>query len=176
MRVVGGEWRGRRLAAPSGRATRPTTDRVREAWMSALRPDLGGARVIDLFAGTGALGIEALSEGATSCTFVERGSPALRVLQSNLEALDVDPGRYSVMRADVHRAVERLDRLAYDIALADPPYAGDDAERLVRSFHTLPFARILCVEHDPRTSFPWSPIWDRRYGDTALTFFAAPDA
>src|SRR5690606_4013785 len=80
MRIIAGEWRGRSLAAPPGRQTRPTTDRVREAWLSALQFDLPDSRVLDLFAGSGALGLEALSRGAQSVTFVERGAPALRAL------------------------------------------------------------------------------------------------
>ncbi|HEY8375642.1 MAG TPA: 16S rRNA (guanine(966)-N(2))-methyltransferase RsmD, partial [Nannocystis sp.] len=87
MRIIAGRWRGRRIEAPPGRDTRPTTDRVREAWMSALQPELPGARVLDLFAGSGALGLEALSRGAEHATFVERSGRALRALRANLERL-----------------------------------------------------------------------------------------
>src|SRR5215218_2705118 len=87
MRIVAGEWGGRRIQAPPGRGTRPTTDRVREAWMSTVAPHLPGARVLDLFAGSGALGLEALSRGAASATFVEQDAKALASLRANLDAL-----------------------------------------------------------------------------------------
>ena len=88
MRIVGGEWRGRIIKAPRGTAVRPTLDRVREAWMSIVQLSLPGARVLDLFAGSGALGIEALSRGAASAGFVDSDPRSLGVLRENLAALD----------------------------------------------------------------------------------------
>src|SRR5512132_4297736 len=98
MRIVAGMWRGRRIEAPPGRDVRPTLDRVREAWMSILQHDLPGSSVLDLFAGSGALGLEALSRGAAHADFVENGARALRVLKGNIDLLG------SADKADVHRA------------------------------------------------------------------------
>ena len=151
MRVVGGAWRGRRLAAPAGRATRPTSDKVREAIFDVLATMLdpvppeeapfaghavlgpvaleeapfAGHAVLDLFAGSGALGIEALSRGAASCAFVERDPAALAVLRANLAALGVAPPAARVAAADVRRALAADARRGalYTLVLADPPYA-----------------------------------------------------
>ena len=88
MRIVAGQWRGRRIEAPPGRDVRPTLDRVREAWMSILQKEIPGSRVLDLFAGSGALGLEALSRGASHVEFIESGAKALTVLRRNIEVLD----------------------------------------------------------------------------------------
>ncbi len=176
MRIVAGEWRGRRIATPAGRATRPTTDRVREAWMSAIAPELPGARVLDLFAGSGALGLEALSRGAAHVTFVENGAPSLGALQQNLQALAVPEERTRIVRGDAERFVADAARLEYDLAFADPPYGSGFAPRLAAAYREHPFARIFCIEH--ARSEPIEPAAgerSRRYGDTCLTFIHAPD-
>ena len=171
MRIVGGSFGGRRLVVPKDARVRPTADRVREAWMSILGQELEGARVLDLFAGSGALGLEALSRGAESAEFVELGASSLAALRANIEALDVGD-RVKVHRGDAIRFAERLGPDAYDLAFADPPYAHDAAERLVALFRRRPFARILSVEHraDQRVDGDET----RRYGDTALTFCRRP--
>jgi 16S rRNA (guanine966-N2)-methyltransferase len=171
MRIVSGEFRGRRLAVPKDARVRPTADRVREAWMSILGPALPGARVLDLYAGSGALGLEALSRGAGAATFVELNPPSLRALEANVAALDVAQ-RVTIHRGDALRFAERLGPGAYDVALADPPYNRDDAERLVALFRRTPFARILSVEHNADAGLDGDDT--RRYGDTALTFCHAP--
>jgi 16S rRNA (guanine966-N2)-methyltransferase len=171
MRIVAGEFGGRRLAMPKDARVRPTSDRVREAWMSILGGALPGARVLDLFAGSGALGLEALSRGAASADFVELSAASLKALEANIRALAVE-GRATVHRGDALRYAERLPPAAFDVALADPPYARDDAAGLVALFRRTPFARILSVEH--RSDQPLSGDETRRYGDTALTFCHAP--
>jgi len=171
MRIIAGEFRGRTLRPPSDRCTRPTADRVREAWFSILGEDLVGAHVVDLFAGSGALGLEALSRGARMVEFVERGRSALTVLRSNIATLDAED-RVRVHRADALRFAETLAGDAFDIALADPPYAGDAARRLVECFAGRPFARILTVEHHSRDDVGGDET--RRYGDAALTFCYKP--
>jgi 16S rRNA (guanine966-N2)-methyltransferase len=171
MRIVAGTFRGRRLVAPRDRRVRPTADRVREAWMSILQDALVGARVLDLFAGSGALGLEALSRGARSVDFVERYAPSLAALAANIEGLGVG-ARVAVHRGDALRFVERLAPGAYDVALADPPYTRPDAARLVALFRSTPFARILAVEHPAAIELAGDDT--RRYGDTALTFCYAP--
>jgi 16S rRNA (guanine966-N2)-methyltransferase len=171
MRIVAGEFGGRRLAVPKDARVRPTADRVREAWMSILGAALRGARVLDLYAGSGALGLEALSRGAVSADFVELSTASLKALEANIRALAVD-GRATVHRGDALRYAERLPPAAFDVALADPPYARDDAARLVALFRRTPFARILSVEHRSDQSLGGDET--RRYGDTALTFCHAP--
>jgi len=171
MRIVAGEFGGRRLSRPKDARVRPTADRVREAWMSILADAIPGARVLDLYAGSGALGLEALSRGAATATFVELNPPSLRALQANVAALGVGE-RATVHRGDALRYVEGLSAGAFDVALADPPYARDDAARLVALFRSTPFARILSVEHSAAERLDGDST--RRYGDTALTFFHAP--
>jgi len=174
VRIVGGTWGGRRIAAPPGRETRPTSDRVREAWMSALAGDLPDARVIDLFAGSGALGLEALSRGAAHVTFVEHAPGALAVIQRNLGDLSPPPGSFEVRRVDAMRLAETLPPFAYDVAFADPPYGRGLATHLGQIFEQTPFAAVLCLEHGP-TEHPGgeSAARRRRYGDTVLTFLTA---
>src|SRR3954471_22216 len=121
MRIVAGEWGGRRIQAPPGRGTRPTTDRVREAWMSVVAPELPGAKVLDLFAGSGALGLEALSRGASHCTFVESDARALAVLKANIAALGAAE-RSDAFRTDAVKFAATLESPVYDVAFADPPY------------------------------------------------------
>ncbi len=125
MRVIAGDARGRRLSAPRGLATRPTLARVRESMFSRLsvRLDFDGLRVLDLFAGTGSLGIEALSRGAAHVTFVEAARPALTALRRNLEALGF-AARARVLKSDVLRGLETLaaQRAQFDLVLLDPPY------------------------------------------------------
>jgi 16S rRNA (guanine966-N2)-methyltransferase len=171
MRIVAGELGGRRLRVPRDGRVRPTADRVREAWMSILTPELDGARVLDLFAGSGALGLEALSRGAASATFVELAPASLEALRANIEALGVGP-RATVHRGDALRFAQALGRGAYDVAFADPPYAGDAADRLVALFRREPFARILSVEHPADRRVEGDET--RRYGDTAVTFCRSP--
>lgn len=174
MRIIGGEWGGRRIAAPPGRATRPTTDRVREAWMSAVSAEIPGARVLDLFAGSGALGLEALSRGADSAVFVEQAPAALRVLQANVRALGADE-RVEVVRRDALRYLDRVEAEAFDLAFADPPYGQGHAAALAERFVERPFSALLCVEHGRDDTLPDLPgARTRRYGDTLLTFIPAP--
>jgi 16S rRNA (guanine966-N2)-methyltransferase len=175
VRIVAGEWGGRRIAAPPGRATRPTTDRVREAWMSAVADLLPGARVLDLFAGSGALGLEALSRGAEHVTFVETAPAALRTLRANLDALGAGP-RADVVRVDAVRYAAGLHARAFDLAFADPPYGEGLAAALLERFAEVPFAGLLCVEHARGDDVPDLPgARTRRYGDTSLTFLPAGD-
>jgi 16S rRNA (guanine966-N2)-methyltransferase len=169
MRVIAGEFAGRRLVAPEGlRTTRPTTDRVREAVFNALtsRGILEGALVVDLFAGSGAVGIEALSRGAATCTFVERDPRALRALRSNLDTLDV-AARSVVIGADVMATLERLGSV--DVVLADPPYEFDDWDRILAGVD----ASLLIAESDRDlvATEPWEVARHRRYGRTRVTWF-----
>ena len=156
---------------PKDMRVRPTADRVREAWMSILGDALVGARVLDLFAGSGALGLEALSRGAVAATFVELNPASLTALHENISALGVEHAS-TVHRGDAMRYAERLPPYGFDVVLADPPYTIDYAGRLVALFRRHPFGRILSVEHD--SDLPLSGDDTRRYGDTAITFCHAP--
>jgi 16S rRNA (guanine966-N2)-methyltransferase len=167
VRIVAGQYGGRRLVLPKNERVRPTADRVREAWMSILGAAILDARVLDLFAGSGALGLEALSRGAAHVTFVELHPASLEALERNIAALDV-ADRVTVYRGDAMRYAERAEERAFDVVLADPPYSIDFAERLVALFRRHPFGRILSVEH--RSDLSLNGDDTRRYGDTAITF------
>jgi len=168
VRVVAGTFKGRRLAAPRGTRTRPTADRVREALFSMLG-DVGEARVLDLYAGSGALGIEALSRGAGSAVFVERDAQALAAIERNLTAVGVEA---TVVRRDVLRFLARADG-AFDLVFCDPPYdsatglAGPLAEHLPAV--CAEDARIV-TESDKRNPLvlPFPLLVERAYGDTRI--------
>src|SRR5215207_10786657 len=120
MRIVAGQWRGRRIRPPDDARVRPTADRVREAWMSIVQPYLVDARVLDLFAGSGALGLEALSRGAASATFVEVSAAGVRAIRENAELLGAT-GAMSIQRGDALRYIDKLPPGSFDVAFADPP-------------------------------------------------------
>jgi 16S rRNA (guanine966-N2)-methyltransferase len=186
MRVIAGRLGGRRLKAPAGRVTRPTSDRVREA-VFAMLGELDGVRVLDLFAGTGALGIEALSRGAGSAVFVERDASVVRVLSANIEALGIDPQTAQVRRADALEALHaaRTREETYDLVFIDPPYgrarpapsaSPSSAERWGPALSAIlpallsPGARVV-VESDRRAPLELEVALERskRYGDTSIT-------
>ena len=169
MRIVGGRWRGRRIQAPPGERVRPTGDRVREAWMSIVNPWLLDARVLDLFAGSGALGLEALSRGAAVVDFVDVAAPSLATIRANAQLLDAGPSAV-IHRADALRFVERLEQHAYDVAFADPPYDLGVASKLAECWLDVPFADILGIEHRADETLPGDGE-RRRYGGTVITFF-----
>lgn len=142
--------------------------------MSMLGDAVVDARVLDLFAGSGALGLECLSRGAREVVFVERSGSALKALRSNVDALEPDRDAVEIVRADALDFLDGIDR-PFDIALADPPYGKDLAEAVLRAFQRRPFARELWVEHGSKEEIPELPGADsRRYGDTALTRVSAP--
>jgi 16S rRNA (guanine966-N2)-methyltransferase len=178
MRVIAGRHRGRRLAVPPGRATRPTSDRVREALFSVLGP-VEGTSVLDLFAGSGALGIEALSRGAARAVFVVRARPALAALHANLGALGFEPGAARVVAGDAQRALRaaRGSRETYDLVFLDPPYrrAVTLAGELSRALPPVlaPGARVVS-ESDRRSplDLELELVDERRYGDTLIRIHA----
>ncbi len=173
MRVVAGEFKGRRLHAPRGARTRPTADRVREALFSMLG-DVSGARVLDLYAGSGALGIEALSRGAESAVFVERDRGALAALERNLDATGA---RGEIRRQDVARFLARPEG-TFDLVFCDPPYDGAPAiaETLAEALPALTAqeARIV-TESDKRNPLLLTLplVVERAYGDTRIAIHSA---
>ncbi|HXQ28739.1 MAG TPA: 16S rRNA (guanine(966)-N(2))-methyltransferase RsmD [Gemmatimonadales bacterium] len=171
IRIIAGEFKGRRLKTPASGRVRPTADRVREAWFSILQRTMRGARVLDLYAGSGALGLEALSRGAATADFVEIHRPALAALRANIKTLDVAE-RTVIHREDAFKFAERLHPNQYDVAFADPPYASEQLPLLVAIFRMTPFARTFSIEHPADHPIPGDDT--RRYGDTGVTFIYAP--
>ena len=175
MRIIAGKWKGRRLKPPRDSAVRPTADRVKEAWMSIVHPELGEARVLDLFAGAGALGIEALSRGAREAHFVEIAPRSLATLGANLKM--VNAGDEAIVhRVDALKYVAKLGPEEFDVAFADPPYAMGLADAIARAWLDVPFARVIGIEHEKAVTLP-EPGDRRSYGDTIVTFYrSAPTA
>jgi len=174
MRVVAGTLGGRKLQAPSSSVTRPTSDRVRESLFATLGP-IDGAVVLDLFAGSGALAIEALSRGASSAVLVERDRGAAKVIESNLHALGLGEPEALLIRGTAQKALVEASKAseAYDLIFLDPPYRqpamlGDDAAKLIGTI-LAPDARVV-TESDRRQPFELAlPMIDeRRYGDTLI--------
>lgn len=179
MRVISGKSRGRTLRAPTGGGTRPTSDRVREAIFDILGTlvDLEGARVADLFAGSGAMGIEALSRGAGSVVFVDRSPAALRAVRSNLEAAGLEGASVAMVRADVvswlsgRPGGRSVSADHFDLALCDPPYDFASWEPLLRKLD----AGVAVLESNRLVEVPevWDVIRQKRYGGTLVTVVSA---
>jgi 16S rRNA (guanine966-N2)-methyltransferase len=183
MRVIGGHDRGRRLRAPRGLETRPTADRVRVTLFDVLGPAVSSARVLDLFAGTGAVGIEALSRGAARVVLVERDHSALQALRANLAALGASRAAARVMAGDVLRLLPEIGAQegSFDFVFIDPPYATTLAARTLEALGGAGVCREgteVVVQHSTRTELPAvaglvAHRRARRFGDTALTFLRA---
>jgi len=166
VRIVAGSARGRRLVVPEGTDVRPTSDRVREAVFNALYSlddAVDGATVLDLFAGTGALGLEALSRGATSVTFVENHREAATALNANIAALGFGESS-TVIRADGRRWLSSAPH--FDVAFLDPPYDFDDWDTLLSTLS----AALVVVESNRSIEVPdqWGLVRERRYGATVV--------
>jgi 16S rRNA (guanine966-N2)-methyltransferase len=184
MRIVAGALKGRRLVTPRGAATRPTADQVRIALLDALGPWVGGAHLLDLFAGAGGVGLEALSRGAAQATFVERDARAAAAVHRNIAALGLE-ARARVLREDARRAVVRLTREGrrFHLVFLDPPYESDLAAGVLAALgggQLLTSPGIVVAQH--RTKRPLAPdagvlraYRTRRFGETTLTFFRAQD-
>jgi 16S rRNA (guanine966-N2)-methyltransferase len=170
MRIVGGKFAGRDLMSPKDWRVRPTAEHVRGALLDLLVDDVPGARVLDLFAGTGARGIEAISRGARSAHFVETRPSSLHALRANIRFL----GLRDRTRIFVHDALPFAGALgegAYDVAFADPPYESRMLDRLIETWQARRFARILAVEH-ARTHVIPPGDFARTYDDTTVTIYA----
>jgi 16S rRNA (guanine(966)-N(2))-methyltransferase RsmD len=168
MRIIAGTHRGRRIAAPKGRDTRPTSDRVRENAFNLIGP-VDDAEVLDLFAGSGAMGLEALSRGAARATFVEHDRDACRVIGENLDKLEL---KATVLPMDAVRAVEQ-DRTTYDLVLCDPPYDYDGARLAAHLAKLVTDDGLLVWESSSRDAAPEVPglqqRTSRKYGSARLT-------
>jgi 16S rRNA (guanine966-N2)-methyltransferase len=179
MRIISGMSKGRRLATPKSQAIRPTSDRVKESIFNVLGEAVEGKVVLDLFAGTGNLGIEALSRGATRSLFVEKGRQAIRLIQKNLSQCGLE-GRSEIIPKDVNRAIGILKQRgeSFDLILMDPPY---EKGLIARTLDKLDSHRIyhedsiLVIEHDRREPLPgiivgWNLIRQKGIGDTVISF------
>jgi 16S rRNA (guanine(966)-N(2))-methyltransferase RsmD len=172
LRVIAGALKGRRLLGPSWDGLRPTSDRLRETLFNVLAPHIAGARVLDGFAGTGAVGIEALSRGASHVTFAERDPRAVRLIEDNLARCAVQD-RYTVLGVDVAAG-----RLAgeFDIVFLDPPYMVDPRDAVAAVADLVSAEGQLVIEHARRAALPESvgPLARTRTllsGDSALTVY-----
>jgi 16S rRNA (guanine966-N2)-methyltransferase len=180
MRIVGGTRRGRTLLPPRTSATRPTADRVRESLFNVLGQTLEGGEVLDLYAGTGALGLEALSRGAERAVLVDAAAEAAELCRKNATTLGFE-AEVTVLRLRADRAVERLQRdgKRFVLAFADPPYAARAGAWVVGAVAPLLHeGGMLVVEHDRREVLPEAGgalfrVDERRFGDTVLSFYRA---
>ena len=174
MRVIAGSARGQVLVAPRDARTRPISDRVKEALFGSVGPRVVDARVLDLYAGSGAVGIEALSRGAAHATFVERGRPAVAAIRQNLRRTGLAE-RAEVHATDVERFLAGGTTADWDLVVLDPPYTERTlAQPLARLVPRLAPGALVVVKHFWRTPMPTgtglSPIRTRRFGETMLTF------
>jgi 16S rRNA (guanine966-N2)-methyltransferase len=181
MRIISGTSKGRRLATQRGRALRPTSDRVKESIFNILQGELEGKSVLDLFAGTGNLGIEALSRGAKRTLFVEKGRQASQLIQRNLRQCGME-GRAEILPKDVNRAIGILHQKgeAFDLILMDPPYEKGLIRKTLMKLNTQRIYHkdsILVIEHGRREPLPdrvegWNLIRQRKMSDTLISFLA----
>jgi 16S rRNA (guanine(966)-N(2))-methyltransferase RsmD len=179
MRIISGTSKGRKLATPKSQAIRPTSDRVKESIFNILGEKVEGKVVLDLFAGTGNLGIEALSRGAKKALFVEKGRQALRLIQRNLFQFGME-GRSEILPRDVSRAIGILKQRgeSFDLILMDPPYEKGLIQKTLLKLHSYRIYHedsILVIEHDRREPIPemvegWTLIRQRGIGDTVISF------
>ncbi len=172
MRILEGFHGGRSLVSPGARV-RPTPEGVRARGLELIAGDLKGARFLDLFAGSGAVGLEALSRGASKADFVENGPAALHSLKANVTALRVKR-RARIFKRDVLPWLERVEAEAYDAAWVDPPYGSRKLDRVIERWQEVPFARILILEHDKEHQLG---VRGKQYdfeGPTRITIVRAP--
>ena len=169
MRIVGGTFAGRVLQSPQDRRVRPTAEHVRVALMDILGADVKNARVLDLFAGTGALGLEAISRGAHSADFVEFRPDSLHALRANIALLRMRD-RTRVFKKDALPFAAALTADRYDIAFADPPYESKMLDRVIESWRVTRFARLLAVEHARTHELP-KGAHRRAFDDTVITIY-----
>ena len=171
LRIVGGKFGGRDLTSPGDFRVRPTAEHVRAATLDALGPDLPNARVLDLFAGTGALGLEAISRGARSADFVEFRPASLHALRANIAALRVRE-RTRVFKRDAVQFAAALDADAYDLAFVDPPYESRQLDLVLDSWRERRFSRVLVAEHARVHALPPGSL-RLTFDETLITIYRA---
>ena len=177
MRVIAGALKGRMLDAPDWEGLRPTSDKLRETLFNILAPHIDGARVLDAYAGTGAIGIEALSRGAAHVTFIEQDRRAAALIAGNLEKCRIADG-YAIIGTSVLQGVERLrGEPAFDVILLDPPYASDIQDVLQQLGEIVKPDGVVVLEHARKSAPPVAPgrltrVREVRSGDSTLTFYS----
>jgi len=179
VRVIAGQAKGRRLAAPPGRHVRPTGDRVREALFNMVEAHLGGLdglRVADLACGSGALGIEALSRGAETCVFVDTSPSSLRTARANLAAVGLELAAATFVKDDLLRWATRQGPGSLDLVLADPPYAWDGWADLLGALVGAAGALVAESDREIATARGWASLRSRRHGGTVVSVFVADRA
>lgn len=174
MRIVAGKWAGRDLTSPNDFRVHPTAERVRAATLDLLAKELKDARVIDLFAGTGALGLEAMSRGAKSCDFVETRPASLHALKANIVKCKVRESTRVFKRDALPFAAMITKPGAYDICFCDPPYESRMLDRVIEGWQVTHFARVFVAEH---AAVHVLPRGGKRYdfGESAITIYRAPE-
>lgn len=185
MRIISGLSKGRKLATPKGQVLRPTSDRVKESIFNILGERVNGKIVLDLFAGTGNLGIEALSRGAERALFVERGRQAIRLIKKNLSQFGMEE-HSEIIPKDVNRAIGILKERgeSFDLILMDPPYEKGLIQKTLGKLSSCEIYHedsILVIEHDRRERLPdridgWNLTRQRRIGDTIISFLVPQSA
>lgn len=181
MRIIAGTHRGRIIKIPKGKTTRPTQDKVREAVFNIIREAIPESNALDLYAGSGAFGIEALSRGAQSSIFIDNSINCVKIIKSNLSALGFRAGQAQVLKKEVVKAIEGLKEkgLSFDIIFADPPYHKSLAKNClikIDACDILSQRGFVVVEHFVKDSMPektgkLSCFKERRYGDTVVSFY-----
>jgi len=169
LRIVGGKFAGRDLTSPADFRVRPTAEHIRAAVLDSLAADLPNARVLDLFAGTGALGLEALSRGAAKADFVEFRPSSLHALRANVAALRIRD-RTRIFKRDAVQFAAALEADAYDIAFVDPPYESRQLDLVIASWKSTGFSRILVAEHASTHDVPRGTS-RRGFDDSAITTY-----
>jgi 16S rRNA (guanine966-N2)-methyltransferase len=171
VRIVAGKFAGRDLTSPNDARVRPTAEHVRAGMLDMVAAELKDARVLDLFAGTGALGLEALSRGARSADFVETRPSSLHALRANVALLRLRD-RCRIFKRDALPFAAALEAETYDVAFADPPYESRMLDRLIESWQTRRFSRVLAVEHAQTHELPRGTA-RRGFDDTVVTIYRA---
>ncbi len=169
VRIVAGKHAGRDLVSPQDRRVRPTAEHVRAAMLDLVRDELPDARVLELFAGTGAIGIEAISRGAKSADFVEFRPDSLHALRANIAAFRLREST-RIFKRDAIPYAAMLGPASYDITFADPPYGSRQLDRVISSWHVSHFSRILIVEHSITHELPRGAS-SRAFDDTMVTIY-----
>ena len=182
MRIISGEYRGRKLESPRNNDIRPTTDKVKEAMFSILMPHLNGARWLDLFSGTGGLGLEALSRGADFCVFCDNDRISVALTKENIKKCGAE-SKSKVVQGDYMKALEHSDE-KFDVIIIDPPYASGIYEKCLSSIEKLDLLDdegIIILEHEKNVELPisvgkYSKLKERKYGITVLSLYGILDS
>lgn len=184
MRIIAGLYKGRILKAPKLDDVRPTQDRIKEAMFEIIKPHIAGSDVLELFSGTGSLGIEALSRGADTVTFVERHPLCLKTIEENLDLLGINAPTASVVRSDVFKALKdfTVKGKKFGIIIADPPYGMGHIRKLLIKLNTYDIFKkpfLIVIEHSKRDSIPEKEgkiilLKQYKYGDTVLSVLCLP--